>query len=96
MIFHNEMPETLINQAEATAEEESSMIRALHKPGFHVCFGDKLPGTDLRQGNKSVFALCVNGSYYMTWNPRASESGDNKSSRVLGQRNETEYINCLA
>ena len=79
MIFHNEMPETLINQAEATAEEESSMIRAPHKPGFHVCFGDKLPGTDLRQGNKSVFALWVTGSYYMTWNPRASENGDNKS-----------------
>lgn len=78
MIFHNEMPETLINQAEATAEEESSMIRAVHKPGFHVCFGDKLAGTDLRQGNKSVFALWVTGSYYMTWNTRASENGDNK------------------
>ena len=73
------MPEALINQAEATAEEESSKVRAVHEPGFHVYFCDKLPDTDLRQGSKLVSALWVTGSYWTTWNPGAFENGDNTS-----------------
>lgn len=71
------MPETLKNQAEAKVEGERFNDKSCSRLEFCVYFHDKLPDTDLAQGNTLASVLWVTGSQGISvkWRQYASHGG---------------------